>query len=103
MMMIKGEMRKIINSFLNSLNIIAAEMEIIDASFILGKMRAVKTQFEIKQIQKACDITIKSYDETMKIIKPGLNEYQVQATLEYHYKFNGSEDNAYRSYCCRRK
>ena len=31
----------------------------------------------------------------MKIIKPGLNECQVQATLEYHYRYNGSEDIAY--------
>lgn len=95
MMMLKGEMREIVNSFFNSLNIVAAEEELIDASFILGKMRTVKTQFEINQIQKACDITIKSYNETMKIIKPGLNESQVQATLEYHYKYNGSEENAY--------
>lgn len=95
MMSLNGEIREIITSFLNSLNITAAEVEIIDVSFILGKMRAVKTQFEINLIQKACDITINSYNETMKIIKPGLNEYQVQATLEYHYKYNGSEENAY--------
>ncbi len=30
------------------------------------------------------------------MIKPGVNEYQVQANLEYNYKFNGSQDVAYR-------
>lgn len=90
-----GDMKGIVYNFLNRLNIAAAHVEIIDASYVLGKMRAVKTLFEIKQLQEACDITVKSYYETMKIIKPGKKESEVQATLDYHYKINGSEDTAY--------
>ncbi|MEO8209974.1 MAG: aminopeptidase P family protein [bacterium] len=95
MIKLSGEMKEIITSFLTNLNEIAPNIEIIDASFILGKMRAIKTQFEIKKIQKACDITIISFNAAMKIITPGLYEYQIQASLEYNYKYNGSEDNAY--------
>lgn len=75
-----GDMKGIVYNFLNRLNIAAAHVEIIDASYVLGKMRAVKTLFEIKQLQEACDITVKSYYETMKIIKPGKKESEVQAT-----------------------
>lgn len=92
---IAGEMKIIVNDFLNHLNIVAAHIEIIDAAYLLGKMRAVKTHFEIKQLQRACDITVKSYIETMKMIKPGINEHQIQATLDFNYKCNGSEDTAY--------
>lgn len=90
-----GEQQSLISHFIDNLNIIGSHVEVIDASFLLGKMRSVKTPFEIKMIWKACDITGISYNETLKMIKPGLKEYQVQASLEYHYKYNGSLDNAY--------
>ncbi|MDQ3022544.1 MAG: aminopeptidase P family protein [Bacteroidota bacterium] len=95
MIKLSGEMKEIITSFLTNFNEIAPNIEIIDASFILGKLRAVKTQFEIKKIRKACDISVMSYNEIVKIISPGLYEYQVQAALEYNYKYNGSEESAY--------
>ncbi len=95
MINLTGEMKKILTFFMESLNIVASNTEVIDVSYLLGKMRAVKTEFEIKQIKRACEISIKSYDETLKIIKPGLNESQVQANLEFNYKNNGSKENAY--------
>jgi len=91
MIKLTGELKQITTMLVNGLNRIATNSEIIDTSYLLGKMRAVKTSFEIKQMQKASDITIKSYNATMKMIKPGLNESQVQATLEYHYKYSGGE------------
>ncbi len=95
MIKVSGEMKEIVTEFIDRLNIIASGVEIIDASYILGKMRSVKGAYEVNLIKKACEISIKSYIETMKMIKPGLMEYQVQANLEYHYKFNGSIQNAY--------
>ena len=92
---INGEMNEIITQFINKLNTISSDVEIIDASYLIGKMRGVKTAYEIKMIKKACDISTVSYIETLKMIKPGLNEYHVQASLEYHYKYNGSRENAY--------
>lgn len=91
MIKLTSEMKQITTMFMEALNRIDANSEIIDVSYLLGKMRAVKTAFEIKKMQKAADITIKSYNETMKMIKPGVNESQVQATLEYHYKYEGGE------------
>ncbi|MEO8446331.1 MAG: aminopeptidase P family protein [bacterium] len=95
MIKLEGEMKEIISDFMNSLNIISAGVELIDCSYLLGKIRKVKTSFEIKQIQKACDITIESYNHTMTMIRPDLNERQVQAILEFNYKFNGSKSTAY--------
>jgi len=91
MIKLTQEMKQITTIFENGLNRIAANSEIVDTSYLLGKMRAVKTPFEIKKMQQASDITIKSFNETIKLIKPGLNESQVQATLEYYYKYNGGE------------
>ena len=95
MISLGSEMKKIITGFIDTLNMVAPNIEIADASFLLGVMRSVKTKFEIEQIKKACAISIYSFKDTMKKIKPGLYEYQVQANLEYNYKYNGSSDNAY--------
>lgn len=95
MISLGSEMKTIISGFMDSLNVATPHIEIADASFLLGVMRSVKTKFEVNQIKKACDISVDSFKDTMKKIKPGLYEYQVQANLEYNYKFNGSSDNAY--------
>lgn len=95
MLKLKGQMEQILTSFINNLNLLAPNIEIIDASYILGKMRAVKTEFEVKKIQHAANISITAYNEILKIIKPGVNEYEVQATLEYFYKYKGGEDLGY--------
>jgi Xaa-Pro aminopeptidase len=90
-----GEMRQLAESFLESLNILASDVEIIDIAYLLGKLRSVKSDYEIKMISKAADISVKSYYETLDSIRPGKHEYEVQAALEYNYKVFGSEDNAY--------
>lgn len=95
MLNLTDEMKGIMNAFVNNLNVTAANSEIIDASFLLGKMRSVKTQFEIEEMKKAAEITINSYNETMKMIKPGVSECQVQASLEYYYRLRGGESAYY--------
>lgn len=87
-----GEMKSILSDFMNYINIIASHIELIDASYLLGKMRAVKAPFELKQIKKACEISRKSYMDTMKKVKPGIYEYQVQANLQFNYQINSGED-----------
>ena len=95
MLRLNGDMKGILNYFVNSLNKIAPHIEIIDASFILGKMRSVKSTFEIDLIKKAAEISVRSYNETLKLIKPGKNENDIMASLEYHYSINGGQDIAY--------
>lgn len=95
MLKLNGDMKGILNFFTDSLNRIAPHIEITDASYLLGKMRAVKTPYEINLIKKASEISIKSYNETLKFIKPGINENDVMARLEYNYSINGSQDSAY--------
>ncbi|HMQ68111.1 MAG TPA: aminopeptidase P family protein [Ignavibacteria bacterium] len=95
MITLGSEIKRIISDFLNSLNVIAPNIEIADASFLLGVMRSVKTKYEIDEMKKACEISVNAYKDTMKKIKPEIYEYEVQANLEYQYKVNGSSDNAY--------
>lgn len=95
MLKLTGEMKKIISDFMENLNIIAPHTEIIDVSYIIGKMRSIKTKFEIERIRDASYITISSYNEILEILEPGLNEFEVQSTLEYYYRFHGGDETAY--------
>lgn len=95
MIKLNGDMKGILNDFMNSLNKIAPHTEIIDASFMLGKMRSVKSAYEINLMKKASEISIRSYNETLKLIRPGKNENDIMASLEYEYSINGGQDIAY--------
>lgn len=94
-----GEMKEFVTQFMDGLRSLAPSIQILDSSFILGKMRRRKTTYELKLMQCAADISANAFNETLKKIKPDMKEYQVQANLEYHYKFNGSSDNAYAPIC----
>lgn len=94
-----GEIQEFATQFLNGLRSLAPAIQIMDSTYVLGKMRRRKTTYELKLMQIAADISANSYNETLKKIKPGMKEYQVQANLEYNYKMNGSQDNAYPPIC----
>ena len=62
---------------------------------ILNAMRLVKSEEEIKLIKNACNITAEAFRHCMVTVKPGLYEYQIQAELEYVFKYNNANGNAF--------
>ncbi|WP_071147734.1 aminopeptidase P family protein [Bacteroides ihuae] len=46
------------------------------------KQRSYKSQEEIVEIEKACDITADMHITAMKVLRPGMKEYEVAAALE---------------------
>jgi Xaa-Pro aminopeptidase len=68
-----------------------------DVKQIIGEMRLIKSDYEIKQLKKAIDITCRSIIEVMKNSKAGMFEYQLQAILEYNFRTNGSQRNGFPS------
>lgn len=62
---------------------------------ILQKLRAVKSPEEIGQIQKACDITAKGLKRILKLVKPGIWEYEIEAALVHEFICNRSKGFAY--------
>jgi len=53
--------------------------------------------YEVKQLQEAIDITTEAQLEVMKILHPGLWEYEVEALIEYVFKKRNSFDWAFPS------
>ena len=73
----------------------APDCDIIDCSTVIPTLRSVKSSAEIQTIQEAVDITARGFSDVMKFVKAGVNEYQVQATLEYRYAMSGGRGSAF--------
>lgn len=66
-----------------------------DLSPILASMRRKKEPFEIDQIRTAIDITRRALLETIKMVSPGLFEYQVESTVLYFFRYQGADGPAF--------
>ncbi len=62
---------------------------------ILHRVRAVKDQEEIIQMQRACDITKAGLERVLKFVKPGVTEYQIEAEFAHEFLSRGSRGFAY--------
>ena len=71
------------------------QSEIEDAQSILTEMRMVKSPGEVELLQKAVDASVDAQLAAMKLMKPGLMEYQVAAKMEEIHKWEGCSREAY--------
>ncbi|HEX8545772.1 MAG TPA: aminopeptidase P N-terminal domain-containing protein [Cytophagaceae bacterium] len=65
------------------------------ASPILHQLRSIKSKLEIEQINQAIDITAKAFKRVLPLIKPGIQEYEIEAELTYDFLKNRSRGHAY--------
>jgi Xaa-Pro aminopeptidase len=66
-----------------------------DVSSAVGTLRAIKSPGELALIQKAIDPSIDAHFEAMKMMRPGLYEYQVAARMVDIHAYAGCETEAY--------
>ena len=62
---------------------------------ILNALRMIKSEEEIEITRQACNITAEAFRRCLATVKPGMNEYEVQAEIEYIFKRNGASGHAY--------
>jgi Xaa-Pro aminopeptidase len=68
---------------------------VTDPRAILHEMRLYKSSEEINALREACRISAVAHTEAMRFTRPGVNERQVQATVEYVFMAMGSERVGY--------
>jgi Xaa-Pro aminopeptidase len=73
----------------------APQASVKDVSSAVGTLRAIKTPGELALIQKAIDPSIDAHLEAMKMMRPGLYEYQVAARMVDIHAYAGCETEAY--------
>lgn len=62
---------------------------------ILHRIRAVKHEDEILQMQRACDITKAGFERVLQFVKPGVMEYEIEAEFMHEFLRRGSRGFAY--------
>src|ERR1043165_1649052 len=65
------------------------------SSPILHELRVAKSKYEVDLLSKAIDITNKGFLRTLKFIKPGKWEYEIEAELTHEYVINRGNGHAY--------
>lgn len=71
------------------------QVELNDVQPELTQMRMVKSPGEIALLQKAVDASVDAQIAAMKMMRPGLFEYQVAAKMEEVHKWEGCSREAY--------
>jgi Xaa-Pro aminopeptidase len=76
---------------------VAAPEEIVDVRSMLDAMRLVKHDHELALMRRACAISSAAHRRAMRVTRPGMVEYQVEAELLHEFLREGAQAVAYNS------
>lgn len=85
------------NRFLDELRRKHAGLEVTSANPQLVTMRSKKSAAEMDLIQRAAAISMEAHAEAARALEPGMNEFEIQALLEYTFRRYGADRPAYAS------
>jgi Xaa-Pro aminopeptidase len=68
---------------------------IVDPATVLHEMRLIKSSEELSLLRQAVEITRQAHTEAMAMVRPGVNECEVEAALRAAFRRAGSERPAY--------
>lgn len=66
-----------------------------DLKPLLAQLRVVKDQGEVERIRHATDASIAAHMAALQMLKPGLNEHDIDARMQYEFMKRGCERPAY--------
>jgi Xaa-Pro aminopeptidase len=73
----------------------APQTKLKDIRAQIAALRQVKSPGEIAFLQRAIDLTVDSHLEAMRMMRPGLHEYEVAAKMVEVHQMGGSEAEGY--------
>lgn len=85
------------NRFLNELRSKHSHLEVTSANSLVTAMRSKKSAAEMDLIQRAAAISMEAHAEAARALEPGMNEFEIQALLEYTFRRYGADRPAYAS------
>lgn len=71
------------------------DIEIVKTDSLIEELRTVKDEQEIEMIEKAQEITDKTFEHILNFIKPGVTELDLASEMEYFMKKNGAQGIAF--------
>lgn len=83
------------DQFISRLRARHANLNVQNANAKLDEIRRVKSAIELAYIRKAVDITVIAQKEAMRFSEPRMNEFEVQALIEYTFRRNGADRTSF--------
>jgi Xaa-Pro aminopeptidase len=74
---------------------VAVPAEIVETDFPLHELRLIKSESEIELMRKAAAISSVAHARAMKVCRPGMKEYELEAEILYEFTRQGSRAPAY--------
>jgi Xaa-Pro aminopeptidase len=68
-----------------------AGIQMGDGGDLIDHLRGHKSAVELELLRKSAEITAIAQREAMKLIEPEMNEFEVQALIEYTFRRNGAD------------
>ena len=68
---------------------------VIDPADILHEMRLIKTADDLTTLRRAIEITCDGHLAALRALRPGMHEYEIEATLRYVFRREGSPRHGY--------
>jgi Xaa-Pro aminopeptidase len=72
-------------------------LQVTGANEFVTAMRRKKSAAEMDLIQRAAAISMEAHAEAARVLEPGMNEFEIQALLEYTFRRYGGDRPAYAS------
>ncbi len=72
-------------------------IKVENAGALLEQLRMHHSDAELALERKAIDITVRAQHEAITTIRPGLNEFEIQALIEYTFRRNGADRPSFSS------
>ncbi|MEL6470062.1 MAG: aminopeptidase P N-terminal domain-containing protein [Cyanobacteria bacterium J06623_4] len=66
-----------------------------DAKLLMQQFRRVKSPYEIEKIRQAIAVSVEAHNAAREMVRPGVYEYEVQATIENIFRKAGAMGPAY--------
>lgn len=83
--------------FLNALRQKHSGLQVVGANDLVTTMRSRKSAAEMDLIQRAAAISMEAHAEAARALEPDMNEFEIQALLEYTFRRYGGDRPAYAS------
>jgi len=73
------------------------DVRIAGVNEIVTQLRGRKSVAEMELIRRAAAISMEAHAEAARALEPGMNEFEIQALIEYTFRRNGADRPAYAS------
>ena len=83
--------------FVDALHRDHPNLRIVDANELVANLRMRHSAAELALERKAIDITVRAERDAISAIHPGVNEFEIQALIEYTFRRNGADRPSFSS------